>query len=180
MTTFWNKKPIGYLILIIMAAIVIIGLASCKTIKEVTTTTTIIKDSMVIHTDTTWVTYTNPADSLSLSDNLSAYMDSLGKCRVRNSNGMVQSNKIIIKYVVRNDSIYIDANTKPYEIRIAQLNTTIEKFHSMYQSYLKTTETTKNTTWLSFKWSWICLGLFAAYIVLKVGKMVYKWPIPII
>lgn len=136
---------------------------SCKTLE--TTHTVTIKDSTAIHTDTNWVTYHQPADSIKLADNLVAYMDSLGKCRVRNTEGTVESNKIKIKYIIRNDSIFIDCNTKSYEITIAQLKITIEHWRERYESLVSKTTVSKKRNWLSFWQSWACMGFILIVVV---------------
>lgn len=147
-----------------------------------------IKDSVSTRVDTTWRVFHNPGDSLKLADNLVAYMDSLGKCRIANASGTTESGKIKVKYIIRNDSIFIQCDTKPYDIRIAELTTTIERFHEMYTSYTKTVTVGKKRsktwwTWLSYWQSWVCLGYIGFDLFKKVLKLfglklkfVLAWP----
>lgn len=138
--------------------------------------------------DTVWRTFHNPGDSLKLADNLHAYIDSLGKCRIADASGTTESGKMKVKYIIRNDSIFINCDTKPYDIQIAELHTTIEKFHEMYNSYTKVGTITKNRprtwgNWLLYWQSWVCLVIIA-WVVLKgilklFGlklKFVFAWP----
>lgn len=131
-------------------------------------TVTHIKDSTSITVDTIWRTYHNPIDSLSLSDNLSAYMDSLGKCKVKSSTGSVESGKMKIKYIVRNDSIFIEANTKPYEIKIAELQKTIDHYREIASEYYHSEErmvtVKKKDSWFSHLYTWIALALIAFFV----------------
>lgn len=175
MKAFLNSKVFSLLILIVTLVMIIIMFTSCSTTKEVIVYKTVIKDSMSITVDTNWVTYTNPADSLALANRLYTVTDSLGKCKIQNTQGTVESNKIKIKYIIRNDSIFIDVNTKPYEIKIAQLNTTIEKFKSIYESYTKTsTVATKRPrtwwNWLGYWQSWVCMG----FITIVITRFILK------
>jgi hypothetical protein len=102
-------------------------------------------------------------------------MDSLGKCRIADASGTTESGKIKVKYIIRNDSIFIQCDTKPYDIKIAELHTTIEKFHEMYNSYTKTATVTKKRaktwwTWLSYWQSWVCLAFIGFIIVKRILK----------
>ena len=142
-----------------------------------------IKDSMAIHVDTTWVTYHQPADSISLANRLYTVIDSLGKCKIQNTTGTVESNRIKIKYIIRNDSIFIEATTKPYEIKIAQLSTTIEHFKEMYRShYEKLSPNYKKPSWFSYWQSWACMGFIAfvigRFIFKKLGLKIKILPVP--
>lgn len=166
--------------------ILALGLFSCNAAKwcatHVPTTirdSTRIKDSLAITIDTTWFNYHVAADSLSLANKLYATIDSLGRCKIQNSTGQVESNKIKIKYIIRNDSIFIEANTKPYEIRIAQLNTTIERFKEIYQShYEKLSPNYRKPSWFSYKETWAVLGiifLLLFFLIMKIFKLKLKF-----
>lgn len=131
-----------------------------------------VVDSMSIKIDTTWRVYHNPADSIKLSDNLVAYMDSLGKCRVKDSEGSVESGKIKVKYIIRNDSIFIHANTKPFEIKIAELTKTIDHYRSIYKSHIeKQGYNARRPSWLSYWQSWGAMGIT----VLSLLIFIVKW-----
>lgn len=124
-------------------------------------------DSTGVKIDTTWRTFYNPADSLKLSGQLQAFKDSLGQCKVKNTEGSTESNKIKIKYIIRNDSIFIEANTKPYEIKIAELTKTIDHYRRVYEGHTKTTFLSgKKREWLSYWQSWACL-IFIGFIVFR-------------
>lgn len=161
--------------LLLFAVVVAFSFFSCKTtelIKEVTVIK--IKDSTAIHTDTTWFNYHNPADSLKLTGQLVTFIDSLGQCKIKNATGSVESNKIKIKYIVRNDSIFIDANTKPFDIKIAQLNKTIEHFKEMYESYTKDSKKVTIKNWWLFWQTWMALGsilLLVTIIIFTIFKL---------
>lgn len=177
MTSKLNRRPFIHLILVlILLFITLIWMNSCSPSfycsKCPTKDSTYIKikDSMVMYIDTSWFKYYNPADSLSLTDDLHAYIDSLGKCKIKDDSGVTESGKIKIKYIVRNNKIFVECNTKAYELEIAQLNTTVEKYHSMYISSTKTaTVTTKRPRtwweWLGYWQSWVCMGFIAIVII---------------
>lgn len=147
-----------------------------------------IKDSLSIKVDTTWRVFHNPGDSLKLADNLFAYRDSLGKCRIADASGTTESSKMKVRYIIRNDSIFINCDTKPYDIKIAELHTTIEKFHEMYNSYTKTAVVQQNKprtwgNWLLYWQSWVCLGYIAISLFKKILKLfglklkfAFAWP----
>jgi hypothetical protein len=179
--------------LLIIALLVLLGTSCsqkfyCSKCVTKDSTYVKIKDSLAIHTDTTWRVFHNPGDSLKLADNLTAYIDSLGRCRIADASGTTESGKIKVKYIIRNDSIFINCDTKPYDIRIAELTTTIDHFHEMYESYIKTaTVTTKRPrtwwTWLSYWQSWVCLGYIAFSLFKKILKLfglklkfAFAWP----
>jgi len=160
----------------------------CKKCPTKDSTYIKIKDSLSITVDTTWRTFHNPGDSLKLADNIYAYRDSLGKCRIADASGTTESGKMKVRYIIRNDSIFINCDTKPYDIKIAELNTTIEKFHEMYTAYTKTATVTVNRprtwgNWLLYWQSWVCLG-FITIVLLKTIlklfglkiKFAFAWP----
>ena len=166
-------------------------ITSCDAVKwcnkHVPTTirdSVVIKDSVAIRVDTTWFNYHVPADSIFLANRLYTVMDSLNKCHIQNTQGIVESNKIKIKYIIRNDSILIDAYTKPYEIKIAQLNTTIEHFKELYNSHYEKQSYTacKRPSWFSYWQSWLCIGvlsfLLIRFIFKKLGVKVSVLPFP--
>ncbi len=178
--------------LLIILSLVLLSSCSqnfyCKQCPTKDSTYIKIKDSLFIKVDTTWRTFHNPGDSLKLADNLYAYRDSLGKCRIADASGTTESGKMKVRYIIRNDSIFINCDTKPYDIKIAELTTTIEKFHEMYTAYTKTATVIVNRprtwgNWLLYWQSWACLGFIAIVlfkIILKLFglkiKFAFAWP----
>ena len=164
------------LIILISIALLLIAmiLTSCCTTRQREVIVYKTKDSTAIHVDTTWRVFTNPADSISIFGKLTAYQDSLGKCKIKDTEGTTESGKIKVKYIIKNDSIFIECNTKPYEIKIAELTTTIEKFKEIYESYTSETTKVKNTSWFSFWQTWAALAYIAlttTYLILKAFKL---------
>lgn len=161
---------------------ILLFLTSCCTTKQREVIIYKTKDSTAIHVDTTWRTYINPSDSIKLSGQLTAYQDSLGKCKIKNTEGTTESGKIKVKYIIRNDSIFVECNTKPYEIKIAELTTTIERFKEIYESYTSETTKVKGKLWLSFGLSWACLIIIALtitwFIIKKLKLKIAFTPAP--
>lgn len=159
----------------------------CKPTSSVDSNSIKEVDSSRTKTDTTWFNYHNPEDSLKLADNLSAYIDSLGQCKIKNATGSVESGKIRIKYIVRNDSIFIEADTKAYDLKIAQLNTTIDHYKSYieknYHSEQNLVTMKVKVSWFAYWQTWAAMGITAYFIFIGIIRRLgyrlafrFAWP----